>query len=259
MTTTNHTSPLKNITCLITRPRHQAQQLIMLLNKAGARCILFPSIDIKTLPLDRKATSQSLTQANKAIFVSANAVIPKLKLPEDTTAFAIGPGTQKALAQYDIQAITPENKQFNSEGLLAHPLLQQITGQDIVIFCGKGGRTTLSGTLQQRGAKVEKIEIYERIKPNSIMDGLEKENIDWVISTSSESLQNLWEIAGETHQPWLAKQRLLVISPKMQTLAHDLGFAQPTLVAVNASDMAIIEALSDWQQKSSDKNPIEQR
>ena len=65
-----------------------------------------------------------------------------------------------------------------------------------------------------------------------------------------------------TQQKSSRRFALIVVAfliPSMQTLAHDLGFAQPTLVAVNASDMAIIEALSDWQQKSSDKNPIEQR
>ncbi|MDF3054128.1 MAG: uroporphyrinogen synthase [Gammaproteobacteria bacterium] len=234
------TLPLSGITCAITRPAHQAKHLSQLLSEAGARCILFPTIEIKPLiqyPL------LSLAYAEKVIFVSANAVIPNLTLNKNTVVFAIGEGTKNALAAHGIDAITPEHGQFNSESLLRHPMLQSVEHQYIVIFSGKGGRRLLFDTLKQKGAYVQQVPIYERVRPQTDLNRLVQEPIDWIISTSNESLENLWEMAGSSNQPWLMKQQLLVISEGMRKLAGELGFLHSAVVANSVSDTAIFEAL----------------
>ena len=69
------------------------------------------------------------------------------------------------------------------------------------------------------------------------------EKIALVISTSEESLKNLWEMGGVEGQAWLKEQHLLVISSKMQELAEQLGFKYPAIKADNPSDEAVLEAV----------------
>lgn len=243
----SHISPLKGIVCVITRPKHQAKHLCQLLTDAGAQCILFPTIEIHSRPLDIKP----LSHADKIIFVSANAVTEVLThfsppdgyFSSEIPVFAIGEGTKRALAAHNIDAIIPNNHLFNSEGLLVHPMLQSVAGEHIIIFSGEGGRRVLFETLQKRHAHVQQIPVYKRVRPKKdIMSLLEKE-IDYIISASGESLENLWKMAGEKNQSWLVKQQLVVVSDRMKALADNLGFLYPALVSSNASDTAIFQAI----------------
>ena len=51
---------------------------------------------------------------------------------------------------------------YNSEGLLAHPLLQNVSAKNITIFRGIDGCNLLAKTLCERGAQVEYAEVYQR-------------------------------------------------------------------------------------------------
>jgi uroporphyrinogen-III synthase len=227
---------------LITKPEHQAKNLCAQIENLGGRCILFPTLTIKTLPAEQiaKAISQ-LSSTDKIIFTSANAVhpvIPHWSALSSAAVFAVGPGTASALANLQITAKIPT--EFSSEGLLALPDLQTVHHQQIVIFSGIGGRTRLQEELKKRGATVQKIAVYQRECPvlTAIFPPIEK--ISLVISTSEESLKNLWAMVGPEGQTWLKEQRLLVISTEMQRLAQRLGFKHPAIRADNASDEAIL-------------------
>jgi uroporphyrinogen-III synthase len=247
--------PLNGIVCVITRPIHQTQHLYRLLTDAGAECILLPTIEIHPSLKNKYDLTNSLLHADKIIFVSANAAIQALThlgadhdcFSPEIPVFAIGEGTKKALAIYHIKAITPDL--FSSEGLLAHPLLQSVEGEHIIIFSGEGGRTLLFETLQKRHARVEQISVYRRVRPKASIAPLLKQEINYIISTSGESLENLWKMAREEDQVekqlWLAQQRLVVISDHMKALAHDLGFTHPALVSSSASDGAIFQKILD--------------
>lgn len=241
---------MPNITCLITRPKHQADSLCQLIESAGGTCILFPTIEIIPLPNTTLPIQSALQQADKIIFVSTNAalpVLPNFSTPPSAPVFAIGRGTQKTLLLHGIEASIPQNDQFNSEGLLDLPELQAVQHQNIVIFSGKKGKTLLFETLQHRGAAVQYIPVYKRVKPKANFEPLLLTPIDCIISTSGENLKNLWAMAGRKHRDWLLKQQLLVISPTMKTLAENLGFLNPPLISANATDEAIFQTLMDWR------------
>src|SRR5262249_13545591 len=147
---------------------------------------------------------RELAAYDYAVFVSANAVeygvgdaaawSPKL------IAFAPGPGTAAALAAVGVTNVRLPTTTMDSEGLLALPEFQTATGKRIVIFRGGGGREMLGETLASRGAAVDHVDCYRRAKPESGAAGLEEAlregRVDAVTLTSSEGLDNLWDILG---------------------------------------------------------------
>lgn len=242
---------LTNLTFLVTRPEHQAKHLCGLLEELGGVCVVQPALTIVPLPENiTAALTQSPNAIDAIIFTSANAVYPVMPYWQKihtNHVFAIGPGTATALAEFSITAQQPTDQQFNSEGLLALPALNNVAQQQIIIFSGEGGRTLLQDTLQQRGAVVEKISVYRReiAIPKQTLPALK--NIDLVISTSRESLLALTQLYA-TSLVALQQRPLLVISHDMAALAKKLGFTAEIMTANNSSDAAIVDAALAWHK-----------
>ncbi len=244
--------PLVNISFLITRPAHQSAKLSAQIAALGGHCLLFPTIDIKFLPKseDLIAFQHQTSGIDKIIFVSSNAVLAVMphwpNHANSAEIFALGSGTAATLASFKIAAKLPQNKAFNSEGLLDLPQLQAVSQQTIVICKGVGGRQLLTEVLRARGARVKELSVYQRscpaIEMTSILKQWQQSHFDFIISTSCESLENLSTLLGHQGQAWLHEQQLLVISPSMQILAKKLGFKPPAILAENASDEAILNA-----------------
>lgn len=247
--------PLKNLTILITRPAHQARSLCEQIEKIGGQTILLPTIEIIDPPNQKVILKamQKLNEFDIAIFTSANAVNKIASFwptQNKLTIFAVGPSTAAMLLQHKIKVNYVPKNNFSSEGLLELSELNQIKNKKIALFTGAGGRTLLLDTLQHRGAMVTKIETYQRQCPTS--EAMKKLPINWqnkitlVISTSSENLQNLFNLFGENYRSWLQHIPLLVISPRMADIAKNLGCKGPLLIANNSTDKAILECLRTW-------------
>ncbi len=249
MTTLSTLKPLTNLTFLITRPAHQSQNLCSSIETLGGHCIAFPTVEILPLPGHESLLANiDFSKIDKIIFVSANAVHPVMSywpMNYKPFVFAIGPGTATALTEHKVECQLPIEGQFTSEGLLALPELQSVAREKIIVFSGLGGRTVLAQALITLGAEVQQIAVYQRARPRIALppDIIERQPpVDLIISTSRESLINLWQIA-EHNQPWLRQQQLLVISPGMTVLAKELGFQLSPLMAANASDHALLTQL----------------
>lgn len=249
---------LRGLSILITRPVGQAGSLARKISALGGDARVLSSLEIipwTTNHLKNVITPKTVWQ--KVIFTSANAVNPVMPLwpllycsPE---VLAIGAGTAEALAEHGIVAKIPADE-FSSEGLLQMPELQKIERNKLAIFTGRAPRNVLAKELRLRGALVQIIPVYERRCPKVLMDE------HWlkaqpargmvIISTSSESLLNLCSMAKTpaAHE-WLYRQQLLVISPRMAQLAQNLGFDLQALLAANASDQAVLEALIFYQRQ----------
>lgn len=240
---------LTHQTILVTRPQHQAAPLCELIRQAGGNPLVFPTIQIE--PLTHEAIFQNiihhLSDYDLAIFVSANAVLPVCPLvnwPSKLPIMAIGPGTAKALAQFGlIPAPLPEK--FSSEGLMELPALKAIKNKKIILFCGENPKPLLSETLLSRGAEVTVAISYRRLCPmlkDSTRLTLLATAIDAIVTTSPESLHNLIKLLA-SNRAWLLSIPLVVISQKMVQLATNLGFQAPIILAENATDEAVVQAL----------------
>lgn len=251
----NNSLPLQTATFLNTRPRFQAQTLTSLLEELGANVIEMPMLEIIPVGDQKKMNKllHHLPSSSIAIFLSANAVIPIAdEWPKDqdhVTVCAMGPGTAKTLADHDIH-VHAMPKEFNSEGLLKLPVLQDVKDKSIFIFCGENPKMLAPNTLKERGAHVTLIPCYRREKPTvkqTDYEALAASKIDLIISTSLAGLKNLYSIFGGARSDWLQQLPILVISPEMSEHLKNHQHPEAIIEANNASNEAIVEALIAWK------------
>jgi uroporphyrinogen-III synthase len=242
---------------MITRPAHQAGPLAQGIKAAGGEAFLFPTLDIIPTELSQKNKEkiQRINQFDIIIFISPNAVEHGLnliksqrELPESILLATIGQGSAKAV--YDHLGKQPDivpKENFNSEGLLATSAMQNVANKRILIIRGNSGREHLKQTLEQRGALVEYLNVYQRVKPATNTTDLEQylqnNQIAAIVITSATSLKNLMELTPAKVTPQLLQVPLLLINQRLIDIAKEAGFSSNLFVATEASDNAIIESL----------------
>ena len=251
---------------LITRPKSQAKRLHNLITKSGNNAILLPVIAInpRQISVTESEQIQNLNQFDIIFFISANAVqmsMPLIKRHKQleylkTKEIAvIGPATQTALQEYGITPCIISQSKFNSEGLLKHPKLQNVSNKKILIFRGVGGRTLLADTLTTRKAKVFSIASYKRQLPDINVDKVERllslNKILAILVMSNESLLNLCNLIDKKY---LLQKQLITISERTAKLANTLGFSLSAIIADNPSEEAIFTCLNELTNRESNGN-----
>ena len=252
---------LFGVTVVVTRPAHQADVLCQSINDLGGVALRFPVIEIRpSADIDGLKTQLShLNEFHLAIFVSANAVAPAMQILEDMQGWpaglpiaAVGQATAKAIAATGLTATLIAPEPYNSEALLSMPELQSVAGQRVMIFRGKGGLELLGDSLRERGAEVEYVECYQRVKPDidttTLFQIWDEGCTMPIVVTSNEGLQNLLSMVDSAHQSALLSSPLIVVSQRTAALAKILGFKQAPLVATSASNDAIISAIKQWKE-----------
>jgi uroporphyrinogen-III synthase len=251
---------LKGVRVLVTRPRDQAEHLAHLIEQQGGEAIRFPVIEIAE-PKDTRALHAVIGRLDRfalAIFISPNAVnramnliLARGGLPAALRVACVGRGSARELKHFGIENIIVPQGRFDSEALLELPELQQVKGKRIVIFRGEGGRELLGDTLKVRGAEIEYAECYRRTHPNAdvtpLLQRWTRGEIDIVSLTSVDGLRNLFDMLGPAGQPRLARTPVIVVSTRMAEVCHELGFKTEPLVAAQASDEAVLEAIKTWR------------
>lgn len=245
--------PLRDVGVLVTRPARQAAGLAAQLAALGATPIMFPATVILPPPdrtrLDR--IHASLDRFDIAIFVSANAVEFGAPAPQSWPAqlqtYAPGPGTAAALAAAGIHDVTIPAVSFDSEGLLALPELGRVTGRQIAIFRGEGGRDLLGDTLRARGANVEYVDCYRRAAPRSgaegLVEALRAGRVHALTLTGSEGLDNLWNLLDADTRRQLQRLPTFVPHPRIAEHARNLGFQ---VIVTDGADAGLIAGLLEW-------------
>lgn len=248
---------LDNTGVLVTRPAHQAGPLCTRITAAGGRPVRFPLLVIRDLTSAPQVVERlsHLADYHIAIFISPNAVQLGLTtidrhggLPNGLKLATVGQGSARSIKNLLGRGpdIAPTDR-FDSEGLLALPSMQTVTGQKILIFRGEGGRELLAQTLRQRGATVDYLELYRRECPSreaAEQDWLKKTDI--ITITSSEALHNLFMLASADEIPLIQAKPLIVVSERTAESARELGFHNTVIVAPRADDETIFQALIDW-------------
>jgi len=233
-----------------------------MIEKTGAKAVRFPVIEIlpgRDQALIRQLISR-LGQFDIAIFISSNAVRFTMGLLQDQCSrpkglhiAAIGRATAVALEQSGWGADLVPESTFNSEALLDMPQLQDVTGRNIIIFRGEGGRELLGDTLVKRGARVEYANVYRRALPGldtkeALQPWMQADNRA-VIVTSQEGLDNLVTLLDAEARKHLRQTPMIVISERMLDKTREHGIHAPVVVAGQASDEAILEALVELSRQ----------
>ena len=244
---------------MITRPAHQAGKLVDDIEAAGGTTFLFPTLEIHAAKLSAqdKEIIEQIQKFDIIIFISPNAVEHGLNqlqslsnLNNNIQLATIGQGSAKALKNKlgKRPDICPQEN-FNSSGLLATEAMQNVTNKRILIIRGNGGREQLKQTLEQRGALVEYLNVYQRVKPkvnsSDLEQYLQNNEIAAIVITSAESLKNLIELTPPKVTLKLLELPLLLINKRLIDIAHKAGFTKKLMVASEASDEAIFETLKE--------------
>jgi uroporphyrinogen-III synthase len=243
---------LTGLCVIVTRPAKQASALCSQISALGGSVIEFPVTLIESLPMQTVAERYDLH-----IFVSTNAVEHGLAyVGNGASIAAIGPATAKALveAKRTVDYLAPAP--HNSEALLELPEFSNVTGQRILIVRGEGGRETLRDTLIARGAKVDYLEVYRRVRAQPSAQALaqlqapsREDQIQLITLTSVEILDHWIALLGSsvTH---FARTPFVVSSERIEVAARLQGLKGECILATTASDDALIGAIASWHVRA---------
>ncbi len=243
------TAPLSGRAIVVTRPREHAQAFADLIRAAGGEALLFPTIEIASLP--RPAVLDAIETFDLAIFVSPTAVTQGLAAlggawPGKLRVAAVGAGTAAALARNGLEAVLAPSGQADSEALAALPELQAVRGRSLLIFRGEGGREWLAGTLRARGARVEYAQCYRRVHPDAdtgpLLARWQRGAVDAVSITSAEGLSNLCGVLGPTGRGYLVATPVFVPHPRIGSAAESLGVRR--VVVTGRGDESAVVGMS---------------
>ncbi len=231
--------PLNGKKILVTRTRQQASELTNRLKSMGADVVEFPTIEIKPAEnlqvIDEKI--KETHKANYIIFTSVNGVesffkrLQAIKLDiraiGNGKIIAIGTATAEALMEKGLLVdLVPEV--FTAEGILTS--LEGVIQKGDVVFLPRAeiARKNLVTGLQQMGAIVEEIPIYQTVIPThrqeELLEILE-DGIDIITFTSSSTANHLMEILGDENKGLLQNSKIAVIGPITGKTVMELGLS----------------------------------
>jgi uroporphyrinogen III methyltransferase/synthase len=239
--------PLFGRRVLVTRPRHQAGDMVRALEERGAIVSVLPTVEIREPadwgPVDRALANLALYQW--LVFTSANGVhafVGRLRHSgRDLRALGtvrlavIGPATADALRGYHLEPdLIPES--FCSESLAA-ALKERAKGQSILLARADRGRDLLREELTAV-AEVEQVAVYSQvdvIEPDAtILDAVRRGEIDFITLTSSNIARALVRSLDTEALAAIrdGRVRLVSISPVTSATVRELGLP----VAAEASE-----------------------
>lgn len=252
---------LKGFVVLVTRPEHQAGELVSAIESAGGEAIRFPVFDIEPLEAgDVNRRLETLGSADITIFISTNAVNYGLPFVngDETRIAAIGPRTKSVIEAAGRQVQIFPAQGFDSEHLLAEAELQDVAGKNIRIIRGDSGRELLADSLRERGATVEYLPVYRRLtrlySPN-LLSGLEHRwrdgQVNCVLAMSVDTLDKLLEILPAGCRELLETTPLVTPSTRVLQTASDRIPEAKILLAKSPNTDDMVRALVECRRSES--------
>jgi uroporphyrinogen-III synthase len=237
--TDNPTKPLAGKRVLVGRARHQASALSDALRLLGAEVMEIPFIEIRQpaswRPLDEAIAR--LLDYDWLILTSVNGVqalfarLARLGKSEadllHLNIAAIGPATRKAIEARGLPVdVMPE--EYVAESVVAE-LWQQVKGKRVLLVRARIARDIIPRELINAGAKVDVIEAYETVLPESSRAELARvlrdprRKPDVITFTSSSTARNFLELLGKGNDALLAEIKLASIGPVTSETMRQLG------------------------------------
>ncbi len=236
--------PLFGKKIVVTRAREQASGFLAELNRLGAECLEFPTIEVVP-PESWDALDQSINALDKyqwLLFTSVNGVKYFLKrleyLGKDVRDLkglkigAIGPKTAEAWSHLGIRPdLMPS--EYRAEAVVECFKEQEtVKGLKILLPRATQAREVLPEELKKMGAEIDVVPAYQTIKPDhdtgSVKEMLEQGSIDMVTFTSSSTVENFVEMFGADKaslNQWMKNVTVACIGPITTKTAHEKGFS----------------------------------
>ncbi|WAA11597.1 uroporphyrinogen-III synthase [Fervidibacillus halotolerans] len=214
---------LEGKNCLIMRDPSQANSLIEGLKNYGANPILVPLISFRKRELTKREQMylQQLSKYDWLVFTSQNGVkffleyVEKhhLSIPKQINVAAVGKKTSKYLEERGIRVdFIP--KHFTGKTLAEDMKTFIRQGMKICVIKGNLAKSIVRDELNQLGAFVDELIIYETVFPEENRKGLleKMSQLDdgVLIFTSPSTVEHFWNILSENgkleqiHGKWIA-------------------------------------------------------
>ena len=247
---------LEGVGVLVTRPRMQAVELVAAIENAGGSAFCFPVLDIAAIDENIvSANAARLAKPDIVVFVSRNAVEYGLRYTNGGKIAAIGPATASAVTSaghfVDIQPAAG----FDSEHLLAEPMLKDVADKNIRIIRGSAGRELLAEELTARGATVDYLSVYERRLPDvseQTLADLESRwrsgGISFITVMSVQSFKNLVSLLPAWCENQLETTPLVTPASRVLKEVLDRYPASRPILASGPQASKMVEAINARQQ-----------
>ncbi|MGL4980146.1 MAG: uroporphyrinogen-III synthase [Plesiomonas sp.] len=247
------------MTILVTRPGEPGQALTHALSASGRAAIHAP---LFTLSAGRELNTLSaalnrLQTGDWIIAVSGNAVRYAQQTLQQIGASwpavqyaAVGRSTAHALQQASTQPVLFPAQDETSEGLLQVITPPAMMGRQVLILRGNGGRPLLADTFTTWGALVILHECYQRLPieqcGEQLTDIWQRANVNILLITSGEILQQLVALVPKTEHDWLISCRLVVVSKRIAAMAQALGWTE-IVISAHADNLSLIAAVEQFE------------
>lgn len=242
---------------LVCRPKEQAEKLAAIMQTQGFEPIVFPTVDIQPIDIIQKfipLSKLSIQQAN-IILIQSTSALTYLEpaaldlLASSKVIYAMGAGTQEALQAKHISSCWVAEHGAASEQILSTPPISTLPANSkILLFTGEGGRSVLEPELTKKGFVCQRINTYKRAMPvytQQQINNVLSQAPDVILVTSVDILKNLLIIFKDNLNN-IKNLPLLVISPRIQDAALELGWQGEILLAESASSEAILSRLKHY-------------
>jgi len=251
------TAPLFGQGVLVTRPRHQAADLLRRLERLGAIPYFLPTIEVQE-PADWGPVDTALAGLDRyqwLVFTSSNgvhALIRRLlQTGRDLRALgsarlaAIGPSTAAALRSYHL---VPDFMPavFCSEALAAG-LKERATGARVLLARADRGRDVLRQELAGVAA-VEQVAVYTQVDTveadPAVLEALRQGDVRFVILTSSNIARSLARLVDEPIHARIRSGAIQLVTISAVTTADVRALGWPVAAeAKEATQEGVIAAL----------------
>lgn len=220
------------------RPRGEHAPLRRAAARHGASVLALSPWRLQLREDARAALAQALV-APVLVFTSpaavraAQALLPLHARPGQAWC-AVGAGSAAALRRAGIGQVHAPAR-MDSEGLLALPALQDLSGRAVALVTAPGGRGEIAPALAARGARVQRVDVYERVpmplsaRALRALGGLDAPAV--LALSSGEALQQVLAALSPDLAARLRGLAVVAASERLCALARALGFGRVALAA----------------------------
>jgi len=190
------------------------------------------------LPTDRviitspEGIRQAVSLVGAEAFGSSQIVVP-------------GRGSARQAKEMGLSGIVFPDRGGNSEAMLELPELREVKGMRVLILAAEGGRRLLEESLGLRGARVDRLHVYQRLKmplpPDLEQRVVHAPRLSTLIS-SGGALEAAHKQMSTKAWQRVSDGWVLVPSERVADMARALG-CQQTVNAGGADDQAMIACL----------------
>ena len=238
---------------LLTRSEKYDSKLIEILRTQNKTPYVFPILEISPFSSNKlKQNVSALSKSDIFIFISKNAVEISHEYIDlkESKIVAIGPTTRSCIEKLGLKVDLSPSKEFSSEGLLKDELLQNVENKCITIIRGKTGRNKLELELHDRGAKIQNLMVYQKIRTKhsnrkilEIKKKFKQNSFAYIVILSCEVFENFFSIMRE-HDVNMNKLPIFVIpSQRIANAIRSKISNARCIVTFDPRNQAILDAL----------------